>query len=51
MSFTGSTPVALRPAPLLGQHTKEVLRDLGIDPVGIRRLVEDGAAVTDEVSR
>jgi crotonobetainyl-CoA:carnitine CoA-transferase CaiB-like acyl-CoA transferase len=51
MSFMGSTPVELRPAPLLGQHTMEVLRDLGIDPGGIRRLVEDGAAVTAEVSR
>jgi crotonobetainyl-CoA:carnitine CoA-transferase CaiB-like acyl-CoA transferase len=52
MSFMGTNPAPLRPAPTLGQHTKEVLRDLGIDPVAIRQMLEDGAVVADvEMSR
>jgi formyl-CoA transferase len=37
MSLT--PPVAGRPAPLLGQHTFEVLRELGYDDEAIRRLM------------
>jgi crotonobetainyl-CoA:carnitine CoA-transferase CaiB-like acyl-CoA transferase len=46
MSFMGTTPAPLRPAPTLGQHTTEVLRDLGLDPTAIRQLLDDGAVVT-----
>jgi crotonobetainyl-CoA:carnitine CoA-transferase CaiB-like acyl-CoA transferase len=52
MSFMGTNPAPLRPAPMLGQHTLEVLRDLGIEPGAIRQLLDDGAIVADvEVSR
>jgi crotonobetainyl-CoA:carnitine CoA-transferase CaiB-like acyl-CoA transferase len=40
-----ATPgVARRPAPLLGQHTSEVLAELGYDEAAIARLLESGAA-------
>ena len=40
--FGGRTP-EVRPAPLLGQHTNEVLRDwLGLDAGEIEQLGKDG---------
>jgi len=40
------TPVAVRsPAPLLGQHTDEILRELDKSDEEIRRLRESGAAI------
>ncbi len=39
----GATPAEIRNAPpLLGQHTNEVLRELGYDDVAIARLRDDG---------
>ena len=41
------TPTAIRrPAPLLGEHTREVLRDLGYSAAEIERLKRDGAVVS-----
>jgi crotonobetainyl-CoA:carnitine CoA-transferase CaiB-like acyl-CoA transferase len=34
-----------RPAPLYGQHTREVLAEFGFSPQEIERLVRDGAAI------
>jgi crotonobetainyl-CoA:carnitine CoA-transferase CaiB-like acyl-CoA transferase len=44
-----ATPAAIRrPAPLLGEHTAEVLGELGITPQEIDRLVAAGAIATVE---
>lgn len=41
-----ATPARLhRPAPTLGQHTAEVLTELGYDRAAIRQLVDEGAVV------
>ena len=41
-----STPGAVRgPAPLLGQHTREVLGELGYGDGEIERMLESGAAI------
>jgi len=37
-----------RPAPLLGQHTAEVLAELGISPEAIGRLAADGVIALAE---
>jgi crotonobetainyl-CoA:carnitine CoA-transferase CaiB-like acyl-CoA transferase len=34
-----------RPAPLLGQHSREVLLDLGIDPSRVDELIQKGVVV------
>ena len=40
------TPISIRtPAPLLGQHTGEILHGLGKSDGEIRRLCESGAAI------
>jgi formyl-CoA transferase len=40
--LSGSPEPVTRPAPLLGEHTAEVLREFGIDDAGIERLRRDG---------
>jgi hypothetical protein len=43
------TPVTLtRPTPDIGEHTVEVLRDYGVAPERIRRLLEDGAVFASD---
>ncbi len=38
----GSEPTAPRPAPLLGEHTEAILRELGYSPAVVRELEEAG---------
>ncbi|MEO3754148.1 CoA transferase [Streptomyces sp. B6B3] len=40
--LAASPPSVTRPAPLNGQHTREVLADAGLDPESIGRLEADG---------
>jgi crotonobetainyl-CoA:carnitine CoA-transferase CaiB-like acyl-CoA transferase len=40
--FDSVDPAALRPAPLLGEHTLEVLTQVGMDPVEVRALQDAG---------
>ena len=44
-------PVPLRHAPSLGEHSIEVLRELGYGEREVRELIGDGAAVADEAAR
>ena len=41
--FTATPDAALRPAPGLGEHTSEVLGEIGYPPEKIARLRADGA--------
>ena len=43
--FSRSPAAVRRPAPLLGEHTVEVLGEAGLDPAEIDALLRDGAAV------
>jgi len=44
-----ATPAAIRrPAPLLGEHTAEVLKEIGVTEAEIDRLVAAGAIATVE---
>ena len=47
VSFNGSTTLPTRPTPLLGQHTSEVLAELGYTPVQISELYELGVVKTE----
>ena len=47
VSFDGSTTLPSRPTPLLGQHTSEVLADLGYTPDQVRELYELGVVKTE----
>ena len=48
-AVAGARPAVRRPAPKLGQHTREVLADLGISSSDIGRLTSIGAvAVSDD---
>ena len=39
-----------RPSPLIGQHTVEILAELGFDAEAIDSLLASGAAVTSEIT-
>ena len=45
VKYSCETPPAARPAPLLGQHGREVLAELGYDAARIERLVTAGALI------
>jgi len=47
VSFDGSTTLPTRPTPLLGQHTREVLAELGYAPDQIDELYELGVVKTE----
>ena len=47
VAFDGSTTLPTRPTPLLGQHTREVLDELGYTPVQIDELYELGVVKTE----
>ncbi len=47
VSFDGSTTLPTRPTPLLGQHTREVLEELGYAPDEISDLYELGVVKTE----
>lgn len=45
----GATPASIhRPAPRLGEHTEEVLRQAGLSAAQVSALTASGAAMTDE---
>lgn len=45
VGFTATPGEVRRPAPLLGEHTREVLAEAGLAPAEIEALVQAGAAV------
>jgi len=47
--FSDGSTQASRPAPLLGQHTAEVLHEYGFDDARIQSLKEEGAVLETEV--
>ena len=47
VSFDGLDTLPRRPTPLLGQHTAEVLADLGYTPEQISRLYREGVVKTE----
>jgi crotonobetainyl-CoA:carnitine CoA-transferase CaiB-like acyl-CoA transferase len=47
--FSEGRACASRPAPLLGQHTTEVLGEYGFDAARIRALKDEGAIIESEV--
>jgi len=48
--FDGETPIPRGPAPRLGQHTREVLGELGFEADQVDALVAAGVAVDDPAS-
>jgi crotonobetainyl-CoA:carnitine CoA-transferase CaiB-like acyl-CoA transferase len=42
--WSDSAPEHRHPAPRYGEHTREVLREAGLDPAAIEALIESGAA-------
>ncbi|MBX6391743.1 MAG: CoA transferase, partial [Frankia sp.] len=42
--FDNARPTIRRPSPGLGEHTREVLAELGYGPAEIDQLVADGVA-------
>lgn len=48
VKFSETPASVTRPAPLYGQHTREVLREYGFSEADVERLVRDGAVTTNE---
>jgi crotonobetainyl-CoA:carnitine CoA-transferase CaiB-like acyl-CoA transferase len=46
-SFSGGAREDERPAPLVGQHTREILAEMGYDKAAIEDMLATGAAQTD----
>ncbi|MDA8281723.1 MAG: hypothetical protein M0Z42_00160, partial [Actinomycetota bacterium] len=46
-----SGPAPRRPAPLVGQHTDEVLAEVGLSPAAIARLRASGAIPAEPADR
>ena len=47
VQFGGTLPTTGRPTPLLGEHTKEVLRDIGYNDAEIAKLHDDEVVKTE----
>ena len=47
VQFGGTVPTTGRPTPLLGEHTKEVLRDIGYNDAEIAKLHDDEVVKTE----
>jgi crotonobetainyl-CoA:carnitine CoA-transferase CaiB-like acyl-CoA transferase len=48
VKFTETPGGISRPAPLLGQHTREVLLEAGYDAAGVDALIASGAAIANQ---
>ena len=46
VKFSGTPGAVTRPAPLLGEHTREVLAEAGLDGSKIEELIKSGAAIS-----
>ena len=46
VNFEGSFPGESRPAPALGQHTEEILDEIGIAPGELDRLYQEGVVTS-----
>jgi len=46
VKFSATPGAVARPAPLLGEHTREVLAEAGLDGSEIERLIKNGAAIS-----
>ncbi len=46
VKFSGTPGAVTRPAPLLGEHTREVLAEAGLDGSEIEELIKSGAAIS-----
>jgi crotonobetainyl-CoA:carnitine CoA-transferase CaiB-like acyl-CoA transferase len=49
IQFGGTAPTLGRPTPLLGEHTDEVLREIGYDDAEIQKLHDDKTVITETV--
>jgi crotonobetainyl-CoA:carnitine CoA-transferase CaiB-like acyl-CoA transferase len=48
VKFSETPGIVRRPAPLFGQHTREVLGEVGLSADDIERLVAEGAAIVPD---
>jgi len=46
--FSDCDPSIYAPAPLLGQHNREIARELGFSAAEIERMVEDGVLYAED---
>jgi crotonobetainyl-CoA:carnitine CoA-transferase CaiB-like acyl-CoA transferase len=46
VKFSATPGTIARPAPLLGEHTREVLAEAGLELEAIERLIAAGAAIS-----